>query len=329
MRFVLMLAVLVGLTGKIHAADLLHLVARIPMPDVAGRIDHLAQDSAGKRLFVAALGNDTVEVLDLAQGKRVKTISGLKEPQGIAYLPDGSRLVIAEGDGSAIDAIDGATFDRTHRLAADDADNVRVDAASGLVYVGSGSGRSSALVVVEPKAMTEQRRIALPGHPEAFVLEQHGPRIYINVPTDRSIVVVDRARGETVARWAVTEALSNFPMALDEAHQRLLVACRSPAKLLIYDTQNGALVGALDCAKDADDIFIDAAAKRFYVIGGEGIVTVIDATDPAHLAALGSVETSSGARTGWFDEESGRLYVACPKRANDDAHIRVYARQTP
>src|SRR5213078_886635 len=38
---------------------------------VERRIDHFALDPAGKRLFVAALGNGTLEVLDVDAGKRI------------------------------------------------------------------------------------------------------------------------------------------------------------------------------------------------------------------------------------------------------------------
>ncbi len=243
MRTLLLLVLILEISREAPAEELLRLVGQIPMPDVSGRIDHFAQDSRGKRLFVAALGNDTVEVIDLVQGRVVKSITDLNELQGLAWLPSENRLVIAEGEGDAIDAVDGTTYVRTHRLAAEDADNVRVDLASGLVYIGSGSGHSSELVVIDPQGMTVQRRISLPAHPEAFALEGHGARIFVNVPGDRSIVIVDRSSGAMVARWAITGAHANFPMALDESRRRLFVGCRSPARLLIFDTQAGTLLG--------------------------------------------------------------------------------------
>ena len=55
---------------------------------VEGRIDHFAFDPAGERLFVCALGNNTVEVLDLRKGERVHSITGLGAPQGVGYAPD-------------------------------------------------------------------------------------------------------------------------------------------------------------------------------------------------------------------------------------------------
>ena len=66
----------------------LELVATIPMPGVKGRIDHLAIDPKGHRLFVAALGNNTVEVLDVERNRHEKSLPGFREPQGVLYLPE-------------------------------------------------------------------------------------------------------------------------------------------------------------------------------------------------------------------------------------------------
>jgi hypothetical protein len=72
----------------------LELKQTIALAGVEGRIDHFALDAAGDRLFVCALGNNTVEVLDLRKGQRIHSITGLGAPQGIAYLPELNRLFI-------------------------------------------------------------------------------------------------------------------------------------------------------------------------------------------------------------------------------------------
>lgn len=71
--------------------------ASISLPDVRGRIDHFAVDAGGGRLFVTALGNDTVEIIDLKARKRMHGIAGLHEPQGLLYLPSLHRLYVANG----------------------------------------------------------------------------------------------------------------------------------------------------------------------------------------------------------------------------------------
>jgi YVTN family beta-propeller protein len=78
-------------------------VPKIPLGDVRGRIDHLAVDLKRNRLFVAELGNDTVGVVDLNEQKVQHVITGLKEPQGIGYVPSSDTLFVANaGDGSVL-----------------------------------------------------------------------------------------------------------------------------------------------------------------------------------------------------------------------------------
>src|SRR5712691_9852774 len=63
----------------------LSLKTRIALPNVDGRMDHLSADTKGQRLFVSALGNHTVEVIDLQSGQRGRTLPDLAEPQGVFY----------------------------------------------------------------------------------------------------------------------------------------------------------------------------------------------------------------------------------------------------
>src|SRR4051812_5730811 len=119
----------------------LKVTVTIPLTGVEGRIDHLAVDIAGKRLFVAALGNNTVEVIDLEQNKRIRSITGLDEPQGIAYIPSRNQLFVANGGDGTLRVFDGSTFAVLATVkTAGDADNVRYDAATDTIVVGFGNG---------------------------------------------------------------------------------------------------------------------------------------------------------------------------------------------
>ncbi len=293
----------------------------IAMPAVEGRIDHLAVDVAGRRLFVAALGNNTVEVVDINSLRVTKSIAGLREPQGIRFLPDRNRIVVANGgDGSTV-FYDGTTLSVAHTVkTSGDADNVRYDSTAGRVYVGYGNG---ALGSFDPDGKT-LADIKLAGHPESFQLESAGPRIFVNVPSAGHVAVVDREKRAVSATWRVSAAGANYPMALDEANRRLFLGCRRPAKLLVYDTGSGTLVTAVDIVGDTDDLFYDSSKKRLYVIGGEGFITVLDQQDADHYRQVQKIPTSGGARTGLFVPELGKLFLAVPHRGAQRAEIRVY-----
>ena len=106
----------------------LQLKQTIALPGVEGRIDHFALDATGERLFVCALGNNTVEILDLRKGERIHSITGLGAPQGIAYIPELNRIFVANDKGGICKIYDGKSFQAVGELDfKDDADNVRYD----------------------------------------------------------------------------------------------------------------------------------------------------------------------------------------------------------
>jgi YVTN family beta-propeller protein len=306
-----------------RAAEPLRLVAKIPLPNVEGRIDHFAWDETNQRLFVAGLGNNTVEIIDAGKAKVVDRIANLKTPQGIAVTPDGSRIAVANDADGSCRIYDGASLKQLHSVDLhDDADNVRYDALKKLFWVGYGSG---GLAAIDPQSGKVVQNIKLDGHPESFQLESSGKRVFVNVPGAGHIVVVDREKSAVVARWPLIGVAANFPMALDEARHRLFVGCRKPAKLLVLDTESGKTVATLDIVGDTDDLFYDAVSHRIYVTGGAGRIDTILQTDADNYRALSSIETATGARTGLFVATSGELYVAVPHRRSRQAEIQVFS----
>src|SRR5438067_11173607 len=88
----------------------LHSRQTIALPGVEGRIDHLAFDAAGERLFVCALGNNSVEVIDLRKGERIHSITGLASPQGAGYIAQLDRLFVANDKNGLCRIYDAKSF---------------------------------------------------------------------------------------------------------------------------------------------------------------------------------------------------------------------------
>src|SRR5213594_2229173 len=300
----------------------LKLSQTIPLPGVEGRIDHMSVDVKGQRLFVAALGNNTVEVVDLAQGKRSRSITGLKEPQGIVYIPALDQVVVANGADGSVRTLDARSFTTISSLdLGDDADNVRYDSTVGRLVVGYGDG---ALGMIDLKTHKVISSIKLSGHPESFQLEKSRPRIYVNVPSANQIAVVDTAKQAVITTWPVGQYRANFPMALDEVHHRLFAGARNPARLVVVDTESGKQITALNISGDTDDVFFDQENKRIYVSAGEGNLDVISQIDADHYQAAGNIATASGARTSLFVVDLHSIFLAVPHRGTQESAIRVY-----
>ena len=296
------------------------LEAKIPLGEVSGRIDHLGIDLKRQRLFVAELGNNTVGVVDLAAGKVLRTISGLSEPQGVAFVPFADSVYVANGGDGSVRVLRGEDLTPIGRIeVGDDADNVRVDAERHRVLVGYGKG---ALAVIDPASRTKTADLRLKGHPEGFQIDETGTQVFVNVPDARDIEVVDLAT-EASRSLPMGGLRSNFPMAIDHDAHRVLVVFRSPATLVALSSQDGRIAVKLETCGDADDVFVDPRRRRVYVSCGEGVVDVLEQSETGYRH-LARAPTVSGARTSLFVPELDRLFVAVRARSNEPAAIWVF-----
>src|SRR5437764_1247322 len=197
------LATLLLLTVASQAQDkqMLSLTSRIELPNVNGRIDHFSADVRGKRLFMSALGNHTVEVLDVDSGKRLRTLTDLAEPQGVYYDPSTNRLFVACAKDGTTKVFDATAFQLLQTVKfSGDADNIRSDARGRRIIVGYGDG---ALGFLDSNGK-KTGEIPLDAHPESFQLEKAGSRVFVNIPDRKEIQVVDLAKNSAIAKLTVT-----------------------------------------------------------------------------------------------------------------------------
>jgi hypothetical protein len=296
----------------------------VELPHVEGRIDHLAIDLGRGRLFVAALENDSVEVVDLAAGKHLKSLRGLEglsEPQGILYLADCDRIVVANGGSGLCLVLDGETFEPLAKVdVGSDSDNLRYDAKHKRVCVAYGQG---GLATIDAQSWKVLDRIKLTDHPEGFQVDAEGLRAWVNIPGTHRITLLDLSAHRMAGSWLLEGAEQNYPVSMVADASRLLLGCRSPAKLYVCSLA-GDRVQLLDLSGDVDDIFYDAARKRAYAICGEGFVDVFERDDSGNFRREDRTATAPGARTGLYVAERNELFVAVPHRGEQRAEIRAF-----
>ena len=301
----------------------LQLVAIIQLSNVSGRIDHLAFDSRNQTIFVAALGNNTVEVVDLKANKVIHTIKGLHEPQGIKYIPENNVVFVANGENGECDIYNADTYQQitTIKMPDGDADNVRYDVSAGRIFVGYGDG---GIAVIDAKTYRQLADVKLPGHPESFQLDEDSKKIFVNVPDAQMLATIDLENYSITDRWKVEIAKANFPMALDATNHRLFIGCRNPAKLLVINSESGNVITQIDIDSDTDDLFYDSPSKQFYVSCGGGYVDVIKQSGPYEYEVTSRIESRSGARTSIFVPELNQLLVAAPARSGSEAQLMIF-----
>ena len=316
-----LLFVLLGTTAA-AAADpaALELVQTIALGGSPGRLDHLALDAQHSRLFVANLGNNSLDVVDLKAGKLRKQVPDQNKIQGIAYDPDLDRIFVGNGGDGVCNALDGRSYKLLHTIKLPGANNVRYDRRTRQVYVGHAE---NSLTAFDAKTFDVRATIKLPAAPKAFQIDPTRPRLYVNTTPPSQVVEIDTGKNEVVARHPLTAG--NFALALDPAGRRVFVGCREKPMIVVLDANTGKEVAGVEVPRDIDDLFFDAKRKRLYATCGEGFVVVVRDRGGDRYEVTDKIATAKLARTSLFDPDRGRLYVGMPGRdGGEGPHIRVY-----
>src|SRR6202790_2979787 len=233
----------------------LQLIQKIPVPGVAGRIDHFTAFPKRRLLIFAPRGKNSMEIVNTCQARVVQSVKGLNEPQGVLYVPGLDKIFVANAGSGMIKVYDGKTYTLRKRISLgeeSDTDNLRWDEDSKRVFVGIVGGIAMIDAVTEAHVGKDLKGSG--GHSESFQLEKKGARIFVNVPEDGSVVnVIDRKTGE-LTKWGLNGVKANYPMALDEDDHRLFVVTRRPPFLMVLDTDTGKEVARVPVGGSCDDV---------------------------------------------------------------------------
>ena len=324
-----------GISLLAQTAQPFSLVRSIPLPGVAGKFDHFAIDLEGGRLFTAATGNHSVEVINLKTGTVEQSLSGLGKPHGLAWIAATGRLYVADGALKQLRMYSGSPLKLAATLKlSDDADDMVLNPSTGLLYVGQGGSDAAnppQIAVVAASDLSLKANLPVSAHPEALDIDPIAQRIFANIADAAEVAVVDGVSNSIIAHWKLANATDNVPIAFDAEHRLVFIACRKPAALLVLDATSGSELARLPTGAGADDLFYDSSLHRVYVIAGAGEVDAyqIDAQKSVH--AIGILSTEAGAKTALFVPSQSLLYVGVPSASSASgrpAEIRIYAPQS-
>jgi DNA-binding beta-propeller fold protein YncE len=294
----------------------------ITLAGVKGRIDHIDVDVKNQVAYIAALGNNTVEAVDIKSGKVTGSIKGLDEPQGVAYIAKHKEIFVANGGTGECGFYDAVTLKKTGSIKLkDDADDVRYDADADRIYVGYGSG---GIAIIDGLSHKLAGNIVLPSHPESFQLDTKAGKLWVNLPGSGCIGIADLKQLKLTAKWSKLLPRSNFPMAYDADRHRVIVGYRLPAKLIVYDSESGKEVFNESMVGDADDLYWDKNSKQIFVSGGGGSVNIFKQTGDSTYKQVANIETRNGARTSLLVPELGMLLIAARAEGKQNAALLIY-----
>jgi WD40 repeat protein len=307
----------------------------IEMPEVpAGPYsDHMAIDVQGERLFTTPQANKAVDVLDLKTGKVLHTISGFGNPHSILFRGDRNRLFVTDGGKGALRIFDATTYAEIKSIKLElDADGVAYDAESGYLYVSNGGDEAgneySFISIIDTTSEEKVGDIKIDAPvQEAMVIDKSANRLYVDLPENKAVGVVDLKKRAVVATWPLTKSIGPMAIAFDAEDRLLYVGCRDTSvrgSILVLDTRTGQETERLPIGGWVDSMFYDPATKRIYSSAGVGQIFTYVREAKGSFKALEAVDTAVMAKTALFSPELKRLFVSVPHLGGTNSQILVF-----
>lgn len=304
---------------KIFGVDELNSRQTVQLQGLKGRIDHLDADPKSQIVYIAALGNNSLEVVDIKNAKLLNSIEGLYEPQGVVYDPQTKEIMVANGGNGECRFYSTQTFENTATVnLGSDADDVRFDSIEQKIYVGYGDG---GIAVIDARNHKKISDIKLSAHPEGFQLDRELHKLFVNVPGSGQIDVIDLANLKAEKWKAGYDA--NFPMAIDEAAHIIFIGNRHPAKLIAINVLTGKTISKVDLVGDIDDLYFDNRTKKIYASGGGGAINVYSFNN-LELKQLANIPTRSGARTSLLISSLNTFVLAERANGGQPAQLQIF-----
>jgi DNA-binding beta-propeller fold protein YncE len=328
----------------------LNLIQTIPLPGVAGALDHMAIDLQRQRLFVPAESRETVEVVDLRAGKRIRTISDIGHPDTVAYHPQSDEIFVTDRSDGSVKVFSGSTYElvKTIKLITGP-DNATYDPATQYFYSISG-GRSlgipyTLIAIIDTATKEHLGDIRVDSsNIQAMAIEPGtGPKkMYADMADKDQIAVIDLQKRTLITTWPTTpECQAPVAAAVDSTHHRLFVGCRMfraepqlPGRMIVMNTDTGKMIAQFPAGGGADEMFFDAASQRIYLQGYEGIADVWKEVNPDHYETIGRIQGGVDGKTSLLVPELKRYYVAVSQHRDviegvssakvEQAYIEVY-----
>lgn len=318
MRLLLLLPVTLAVSGTaVRAADPLTLTATLASPGVAGKLDHLAVDEKGERLFLANKPNNTLDIFDLKAGKLVKQIADQGKVSGVCYAAELDLIYVGNGAGTC-NAFDGKDYKQVFSAKAPGADNVHYHAGRKAVYVAHGTS----LTELDAKTGEIKGTVKLPGSAHGFSIDEAAGKVFVVLTKPSLIAVVDVAKREVTDKFPLALG-DGSPIDRDPATNTLFVGCpKGKPAVVAVDAKTGKELYAAEIPAGIDDLHFDAKRNRLYASCSDGNLAVLE-KKADKFEVTSKLKTPNDSRTCVFAR--GRLFLGVPKQDGAAGpEVRVY-----
>ncbi len=317
-RWPALLVLSLVITGHAMSSDApLTRVQTIALKGVDGKLDHLAVDAKGERLFVANKPNNTLDIIDLKTGTLVRQIADQGKVSGVAYAADLNMVYVGNGSG-VCNGFSCDDYKLVFSTKAPGADNVHYHSGNKQVYVAHGQS----LTILDGKTGEIKGDIKLPGSIHGFKIDKKAEKVFAVLTKPAALGIIDLAKNAVIETYPMTLSDAGSPIAFDAANQLLFVGCPKKPMVVVFDAKTGKEVTSIEIPAGIDDIQFDSKLNRIYCSCGESALVVIEKKGEKY-EVISKLETPKSSRTcAW---SKGRLYLGVPKQEGKEGpEIWVY-----
>lgn len=291
--------------APVHALPL-RLVRDVQLPGGSTRLDYQALDPAG-RLYIAHLGDGTVDVVDLTSASVVGTVSDVSSVHGVALAPDRHVVLAAAAGTDEVAAIDAKSLRVSARFPAGGTpDGIAYDPVHRKAYVSNETGRAE--TVIDLGTTRALAPVELDGAAGNSVFDPVGGQVYVNIRDRDELVTIDPSTDTITTRIGLSGCQSNHGLLVDGTRQLAFVACQDNATLLVVDLRTRQVTARFPTGRAPDVLAYDEGLHRLYVASESGVVSVFQQNDRS-LHLLASAALARAAHTVAVDPATHRVYL--------------------
>ncbi len=290
--------------GQVGALPLTF-VQDVSLPGGATRLDYQVIDPESKRLYIAHLGDGTVDVVDLNRLMVLGTVDHVDSAHGIAIAPDQHSIIAsASGTNEAV-IIDTQTMSITGRVPTGNTpDGIAYDPQNGRAYVSNEHDHVE--TVIDVAHGTAAGSIDIGGEAGNTIYDPVTNTVMVNVQSTNKLLTIDPATNRIINRTSLTGCNSNHGLYVNGAVGLAYVACEGNATLLVVDLRSHKTIARFDVGQTPDVLAYDTGLSRLYVASESGVVSVFQ-LEGRGLRKVGEAKLADGAHTVAVDQSTHRV----------------------
>jgi DNA-binding beta-propeller fold protein YncE len=302
-----LLLLLCATTSSMELFANVPLVSSAPMKlsGKAGNFDFMEVDVGNQRLLAAHREAGTLALVDLNTGQLLPEVT-VGQVQGIAIDSLTDTYVLGDADEHKIVFLDAKTLTKSGELnVSGPVDAIAFDPKNGMAYAGEDDGTH--VWVIDVKQQKLVATITIPGVPEVIAYDPKTDRIYQNIKTKDSVVVINPLSNKIEVEWPTLPATAPHGLVIDSQMGRAFVAGNN-GKLVGIDLKSGKVFAQADIAPGTDQIAFDETEHLIYC-ASKGFISIVKETDSG-LETLGDVADHAGAHTLAVDSKRHHVWIS-------------------